>query len=252
VKNTIVVTTADLEAKDACGAGLEWWEQHFPEGRADFDVVLEALLEDDQADYACWLTEAYGQHEFTFDELDDGAKLKATEALIDDIDYSCLYEYFVRAGEMIGVEFKTRRGTRSEPCIWWSGFYHQGSGLGFDGTYRYAKGAPKAVAKEWPQDEELHRIAVTMQEAQRPHFYRLYASIDSVRDTSISVEVEDGEDPYKDVGDAKDEIKEAMEGFAHWMYRRIQDEYEWQISEENVRDLCEANGYIFDKYGRLL
>lgn len=252
MKNTAVVTTADLEAMDACGPGLEWWKQHFPEGKADSDVVLKALHKDGRGDYADWLIEAYDLNEFEFDDLSESAKQTAIDYLTDDIDCSFLYEDFVRAGEMIGVEFGTRRGTWSEPCIWWSGFYHQGSGLGFDGTYRYAKGAPKAVAAEWPQNYELKRIAVALQEAQRPNFYRLYATIWSVRDTGISVNVEDGENPYRDIGDAEKEVEDAMRDFARWMYESIQDEYEWQTSEENIRDLCKANGYMFNSLGQLL
>lgn len=252
MKNTVVVTTAGLEAMNACVPGLEWWEQHFPEGKADSDVVLNALLKDGREDYADWLLEAYDLNEFEFDDLSESAKQTAIDYLTDDIDYSFLYENFVRAGEMIGVEFATRRGTWCEPSIWWSGFYHQGSGLGFDGTYRYAKGAPKAVAAEWPQDDELKRIAVALQEAQRPNFYRLYATIKSLRDTSIRVNVEDGENPYRDIGVAETEVEDALQDFCTWMYRQIQEEYEYQTSEEYVSELCEANEYKFNSSGQLV
>lgn len=248
----VIVTTEDLVAMEACEPGLNWWAEHFPSGAAEFDDVVAALKNDRKFDYLCWLKEKYECDWYTFDELDDDGKSAAIEEVASDIDYSCLYDDFVRAGKMIGVEFDIRRGTRNEPCIFWSGFYHQGSGLGYEAVYRYAKGAPKAVSSEWPQDTELQGIATALQKAQRRNFYRLYARIESVRDISIRVRVEDGENPYRDIGDAEDEVEEALRDFATWMYLQLRDEYEYQTSEDCVRQQCLDNDYKFDRFGELL
>lgn len=247
-----IVTTEELVNMGACKAGLAWWAEHFPSGAAEFDVVGAALLEDGQNNYFYWLKEAYDCDSYTFEELDYNAKSVAIDELTGDMDYSLLYDDFVRAGKMIGVEFDTRRGTRREPCIWWSGFYHQGSGLGYDATYRYAKGAPKAVASEWPQDTELRNIAIALQAAQRRNFYRLRASVGSVRDTSIRVEVEDWDNPYRDIGDAESDVESALQDFASWMYKQIQDQYEYETSEEVVGQQCLDKDYRFDQRGHLI
>lgn len=252
MREKIMVTTDALAELGACDAGMKWWARYFPSGVAEFEVIVTALANHGQYEYLEWLKDAYGCLTYKFEELSEGAREYAIGTLTDDPDYSFLYEDLVRAGEMIGVEFNTRKGTRSEPCIWWTGFYSQGSGLGFDGTYRYAKGAPKAVAEEYPQDYELLGIATALQEAQRPNFYRLYAMVTSVRDTSISVSVEDGENPYRAIGDAERLIEEALQDFCSWMYQRVQDQYEWETSEDAVKEQCEANEYRFDVRGRLI
>jgi hypothetical protein len=138
--------------------------------------------------------------------------------------------------------------TRQDPSIWWSGFYSQGDGLSFDGTYSYAKGAVKAMKAE-TNDAELIRIAQELQAVQRKHFYRLEARIKSDGDNWIKVSVEDREDNWRDIRDAESEITELMRDFASWMYLSLKKEYEYQTSEEAIVEMCEANEWEFDENG---
>ncbi len=193
---------------------------------------------------------------YTFNELSDDAKDKVREMLTDDIDYEPLYEDFQRMGAILGIDIKTKAAklmngkVRYDPCIYWSGFYHQGSGLAFNADYRYAKGAVKAMKAE-TNDAELIRIAKALQDAQRPHFYRLEAGIACHRDTDITVEVFDREDQWRDIGDAEDEIRDLIQDFAHWCWCSLRDEYEYHCSEEVIAETCEANGYEFDERGNI-
>jgi len=192
---------------------------------------------------------------FKFDELSDRAKDEVRLWLSDDwYDWSCMYDDFVRMGEILGIEIDTRPvklmggGYLGEPKIYWSGFYQQGDYLTFEGRYRYAKGAVKAMKAE-TNDPELIRIAEALQAAQRPYFYRLEAIMSTRRDYMI-VEVEDREDNYREIPDK--DVEEAMRDFAHWMFKQLQNEYEYHNSDEYIRETCEANEYEFDNNGRFV
>lgn len=196
---------------------------------------------------------------YKYEELSDRAKQKARECYLEGgLDYSWweyLYEDFARVAEILGITLSQRSvplmngKCRYEPEIYFSGFYHQGSGSSFCGTYGYAKGAVAKIKKYAPQDEELHRIAQGLQDVQRSHFYRLTADITYVRDHYIRVEVGDSENPYRDIGDAEDDVRELMNDFNDWMFKCLQDEYEYLTSDEAVEESIVANEYEFDEYG---
>ncbi len=196
---------------------------------------------------------------YKYEELSDRAKQKARECYLEGgLDYSWWeysYEDFARVAEILGITLSQKSvplmsgKCRYEPEIYFSGFYHQGSGSSFCGTYGYAKGAVARIKKYAPQDEELHRIAQGLQDVQRRHFYRLTADITSVRDHYIRVEVGDSENPYRDIGDAEDDVRELMNDFNGWMFKCLQGEYEYLTSDEAVEESIIANEYEFDEEG---
>lgn len=192
---------------------------------------------------------------FKFEELSDRAKDEVRYWLnCDSDDWDCEYEDFVRMAEILGIEIDTRPiklmggSYHNEPKIFWSGFYHQGSYLVFEGRYRYAKGAVKRMKAE-TNDETLIGIAEALQAAQRPYFYRLEAVMSTRRDYMV-VEVMDREDSYREIPDT--EVEGAMRDFAQWMYNSLQAEYEYRNSDEYIKETCDANDYEFDNKGRIV
>ena len=200
---------------------------------------------------------------YTYDELDDRGKEKAREwfsALVfnDSCDWEFVYEYAERMASIIGITiddrpYKTIGGaTRHKPCIWFSGFSSQGDGACFEGSYRYKKGAVKAIKAEC-NDEELIRIATAPQTGQRRNFYRLDATCKPTGHYShsgcMSVDVEDSENQYRDLGDAEEEIRQLMRDFADWIYERLSDEYDYQTSDEAVEESILSNEYEFYQSG---
>ena len=211
---------------------------------------------------------------YKYEELNDRAKQRARECYLEGgLDYSWwefCYDDFARVAEILGIDLSQRAvplmngKCRYEPEIYFSGFYHQGSGSSFCGTYGYAKGAVAKIKEYAPQDSELHCIAQGLQDVQRRHFYRLIADITSVSDyyirvevediTSVSdyyirVEVEDSENRYRDIGDAEDDVRGLMNDFNDWMFKCLQDEYEYLTSDEAVEESIIDNEYEFDEYG---
>lgn len=189
---------------------------------------------------------------YKYEELSDSAKERAREWYLEDglcYDWwDFCYEDFCRVAEILGIKISCRQGRGAE--IYFTGFYCQGSGSSFVGTYRYAKGAVAGIKQYASQDEELHRIAYGLQEAQRRHFYKLRASIETRRADSIRVEVWHDDDPYRDIANAEDEVRELMNDFNNWMFKHLQDEYEHLTSDEVVEESIIANEYEFDEDGK--
>jgi hypothetical protein len=200
---------------------------------------------------------------YHFDELSPAAKERARDwwrALENqDFDTEYVIDDAQRMGAILGIELDTKPvklmggGTRYDPVVYWS----QGDGACFEGRYRYAKGASKAIRAEAPKDTELHRIADALQRAQRKAFYRLEARCQHrghyCHSGCMSVDVSDADDDYRTLPDgAEDAITDALRDFANWIYRQLEQEYEWRMADDQVDDAITANEYDFDERGNRL
>ena len=201
---------------------------------------------------------------FKFDELSDSAKEKARDwwrscerqdcdDLIDRDDIETI-------ANILGIEFDCRPvklmggGTRYESKIWYSGFSSQGDGACFEGTYSYAKGSAKKIREHAPLDIRLHSIADQLQTLQRKHFYKIGArcthSGHYYHSGCMHVEVwlNDQMDAPRDV---EEETRDILRSFADWIYRQLESEYEYRMSNENVDESIRINEYEFDENGRI-
>lgn len=199
---------------------------------------------------------------YTFDELSDDAKETARDwwrqCENEDFDTEFLYEDFQNMARMLGIEFDSKPvklmggGTRYDPVIYWSGFSSQGDGACFEGNYRYAPGAAKAIAKETNGSEtELIRIAKALQEVQRRNFYRLNARMKHRGHYMHSgcMTVEHYGDNFASDTDAEDTVEQCMRDFADWMYKQLEKEYWWRMEDAQVDESIRANEYTFDEDG---
>jgi hypothetical protein len=188
---------------------------------------------------------------YTFEELSEAAQEKAIERYreADSLDYQWwdfVYENVKCLGALIGIEIDR---------IYFSGFWSQGDGACFEGSYSYKKGGVKALKNEAPHEEELHKIATDLQEIQRRAFYALSANVKHQGHyqhefcTSISVD-----DARRWNASEEDEegISEALRDFMRWIYSRLASEYEYLTSDEVIRETLISNEYEFDKEGGLV
>lgn len=200
---------------------------------------------------------------YKFEELSDRAKERARDwwrgCENSDFDTDFLYEDFQRMADILGITFDSKPvklmggGTRYDPTIYWSGFSSQGDGACFEGSYRYAKGAVKAITKETGgTDKELIRIAQALQDAQAKAFYSLRATMKQrghyMHSGCMTVDVEDTRDSWRDVAQ-EDDIVQAMRDFADWIYQQLEKEYWWRMADAQVDEAIEANEYTFDEDG---
>ena len=200
---------------------------------------------------------------FTFSELSDRAKEKARnwyrEGALDYDWWDSIYEDANAIAKLIGIDLETRtfkrmNGTTGHaPNIQFSGFCSQGDGACFEGSYRYAKGALKAVKGYAPLDTELHRITQELQDAQSRCLYGLVATVRHAgrysheHSVSIDVETAEGASVSKVV---EEQVTEALRDFCRWIYRQLEKEYEYQMADAQVDNAIITNEYTFNENGR--
>lgn len=199
------------------------------------------------------------------DELSDAAKVKARdwyrEGPFDHDWHEFIYDDFERICDMLGVRLGTipvrlyGGGTRQKPSIWFSGFWSQGDGACFEGQYRYATAGVRRIRDYAPKDDELHRIARSLQAIQRRNFFQLHASIVHrgryYHEYCMAISVErDGPTGQDMTHDAEESVIEALRDLARWLYRQLEREHAYQTSDEVVDEAILANGYTFIANGR--
>ena len=197
---------------------------------------------------------------YTFDELTERAQSRARDwyrtASAHDEWWDFVYEDFEAVCACLGIEIKrvpisrSKPGGARRPCIWFSGFCHQGDGASFEGTWRYPKGMSKDIRAYAPTDTKLHEIADQLHAAQKPNFYQLVAEISQsgryCHENTMRFAIERDAPTYHDiVGDTEEVVIEAMRALARWLYRKLEAEYEHLNSDEEVAEMIISNDYTF-------
>lgn len=199
-------------------------------------------------------TETVVRQLYTFNELDDDGKEKAREWWRrDGLDYEWHYDVISdikQIGSMLGIDIDD---------VYFSGFSSQGDGACFTGHYAYNPGALPAVMREYPSDTELHQVARDLQTIQRAWFYQLTAAVRHQGHgfheycTLIDVRTDDDVTGYdRDITPAEDGIAEALRDFMRWSYRRLEREYDWLMSDEQVDESMICNEYEFTEDGEIV
>lgn len=201
---------------------------------------------------------------YTFDGLSDEAKEKARTWYrsfdIDDDWYECVYDDCEAVCAILGITPDTRTvslyggGTRQKPCIWFSGFSSQGDGACFQGMYRYAKAASRKIREYAPQDSELHAIADDLQGTQRRNFYQLVVMISHrgrySHEHSMQFVIERDNRRYQEItAGAEETVTEALRDLARWLYRQLEREYDYRMSDTVVDEMLTVNAYTFTETG---
>lgn len=136
--------------------------------------------------------------------------------------------------------------------IYFSGFYSQGDGACFVGDYRYNAGALKKIKKDYPNFYDLHGIVEIIQQEQKINFYKLACSITHnfryYHHKSVDFEF------YKDDEYIEDNetLKSAFQDLMQLIYKSLEDEYNYQISDEALTVFLNDSDYEFSEDGDML
>ncbi len=190
---------------------------------------------------------------YTFGELNDDAKEKAREwwrsGAFDYEWWDCVYEDATTLAALFGLDIDK---------IYFSGFWSQGDGACFEGSYEYKKGGLKAVMEHAPQDKKLHAIVKQLQDIQRPTFYRLTATTkqsglyNHSGCMSVDVSNDDTRRYYSDAtNEQEEELTDELRCFADWIYSQLETEYEWINADEQVDEAIRSNEYEFTEEGNI-
>lgn len=200
---------------------------------------------------------------YAFGELSPEAKIRARDwyrsAAPHDDWYDFVYEDFEAICTLLGITLSRRAtrlhggGTGSRPCIWFSGFSSQGDGASFEGSYAYRARSLRALSAHAPGDAVLRDIARRMQALQRRHFYRLTATISQrgryvhARTMDVDVLRSDGAAVPEAV---ESDLTACLRDLADWLYRQLEREWDFRVSDEAVDEDIEANALLFTDEGR--
>jgi hypothetical protein len=182
---------------------------------------------------------------YTFDELSDQAKKKAREwfrdGALDHEWWDCIEEDAKTCGSLMGIEVSK---------LYFTGFWSQGDGACFDGSYRYAKGGAKAIRNYAPNDVKLHKIADDLQALQRCSFYKITAHVKHrghyYHSRCTEIDVDDARDMS-----AEESVSELLRDFMDWIYRSLEHEHNWLLADAQVDESIRANEYEFDANGKI-
>ena len=210
---------------------------------------------------------------YQFDELDETAKEKArewyregncedsywSESVIDDA---------ATVAEYMGIDIKQtpvklmNGETRYKPTVYYSGFWSQGDGACFEGTWRAGDVQADKLKEYAPQDKELHRIVDGLAEfakeypdgyfsvKHRGHYsHSGCTSFDVELPCEQEEELEYDSPAYKvlqvKLGKDEDTLVELARDFMDWIYRTLEKEWDYQNSDEQVDEAIRINEYEF-------
>ena len=188
---------------------------------------------------------------YSFEELSDDAKETAMQDFREsnlDYDWS---EYTIEdtkeVGKIIGIDVDK---------VYFSGFWSQGDGACFEGSYCYSKDSVSKILEYAPKDTELHRITLELSKIQRKNFYQLQAYVKHSgfyyheKYTDIQVVSQN-----EAMGGANDEayyeIKELLCSFMQWIYKRLEETYDCLQADEQIAETIVCNEYDFLETGKM-
>lgn len=190
---------------------------------------------------------------YTFDELSEPAKQRARDwfresSCGDNFWSECTLEEAEREGQLLGIDFA--RTDRNEARIYWSGFWSQGDGACFEGTWSASNVKAEKVAEGWgddPATKEIKRIAGVFAEIAREYpqaYFRVTHRGHYQHENCTVFDV----CMVKERA-AEDALIENARDFMRWIYRQLEKEWEYQNADAQVDENIRANEYEFTAEG---
>ena len=198
---------------------------------------------------------------YKFEELSDEAKEKAREWFRDGYPdhewWDCTYDDAKTVAGFMGFEVKD---------IGFSGFWSQGDGAHFTGSWSASQVDVDKLREYAPQDTELHRIAEGLAEIAKKYPEASMSIAHSghyQHENCTRFDFEFGVDeaiPYgtpeykaaeKVIAEDQDTAEELARDLMRWIYRQLEDEYNWLVSDEQVDETIIANEYEFTEDGKI-
>jgi len=194
---------------------------------------------------------------YSFAELNDKAKDKARDKFREHaLQYDwwdSIYEDADNLATLMGIDIDRKQ--KGGIGIEFSGFASQGDGASFTGTWSHKTDGAEAVRRDAPLDEKLHAIADELDALGRKLGPNVRATITRIdhrysHDCTVRVDLEDTEDEDREIDEAtRKEVQEALRSFMRWIYRQLESEYTYRMSDEAIDEDIEANDYLFTVEG---
>jgi len=190
---------------------------------------------------------------YKFNELSEGVQ----ESIIEKEKerglwygwYEFVFDDAKEIGDILGIKIDK---------IYFSGFWRQGDGACFEGEYFYKKQCIQNIKEYAPEDKKLHEIAERLTKVQKRNFYDLYATVKHSGHyhheycTHIHVEYNGNIDRNAVSDDDTEEMQDILRDFMRWIYKRLENEYEYLTSDEVLKENLIELGYEFTEEGEIV
>ena len=195
---------------------------------------------------------------YTFEELSESAKEKARDwwRSCNDGDSfwsECTIDEAKEQGRNMGLDIDR---------VYFRGFWSQGDGACYEGTWHACDVKAGETAKGWGDCEatkEIRRIASCFEElaAKYPSAsFRVKHSGHYCHEFSTTFDVSLGEEEdnlenitQEEWSAAEGDLIETARDYMSWIYRQLEKEYEYQNSAECIDELLVSNEYTFTEDG---
>lgn len=190
---------------------------------------------------------------YTFAELSPKAQEKAIQNARECLEFSDYSSYIIDDAKAIAI---LMGWNISE--VRYSGFYSQGDGASFEGVMHYKDNCLNSVQAYAPTDTVLHEIAKRWHALQQSNEFDL--SVNVRRSGRYSHEYctefdcfdSRTQDGYVESTATEDEIKEMARDFMRWIYKQLQDEYDFQTSDSTIAEILINNDCEFTADGKII
>lgn len=204
----------------------------------------------------------YEYDELPTEEAKEAARnwFKEADTFNDYVDYDDFIAICAAMGVDVGTEAENYGNgkTRNVPAISWTGFWSQGDGASFTGTFKLDGTAGAKIRDYAPQDEKLHAIADAFDVLHTDH-PGLSGTITRDRgfryshEYTMDVDLTDrdmDDDDLTGWAAVEDKAQDLCRDLARWLYRSLEAEYEYRNSDEEVAESIRINDYTFTEDGK--
>jgi len=191
---------------------------------------------------------------YEYNELSDKAKEKARtwwrQGGLDYEWWDSSFEDFAAIGNILGINFTNIANKGIRPAIYFSGFWSQGDGTSFEGSWGIKADAIEKIKEYAPKDTDLHAIADTL-----ASIAAQYGDVDEDHFLSASI-TKSGRSSHRfsmqcesDNMEADEDLLTTFRNFAYWMYKKLGSQFNYLNSDESVVESIECNKYEFNEDG---
>lgn len=203
---------------------------------------------------------------FQFNELDAIAQKKAIEHFHDlNVDHEWWelnYEYFASICELIGVEVDIKNTHHS-------GFYNQGSGAAVTADIDLKKLVEGIAGKVWedehgiettkrlrlqncPVDKRVLRLIYAINQCGRMNCEYSFKASHKGNNTFLrfACYLPDQPNISGEIDKLETWLKDVANSITNFLYRLLEEDYDYLTGEEAIKESIVANGYWFTKEGR--
>lgn len=185
---------------------------------------------------------------YVFDELGEAAQEKARDWYRDGaLDYDwwkATVDDFLTIAEHLGYSIGNKQGHKE---VWFSGFASQGNGACFEGYwYGVQVDVEKLDAHTGRNDPELNDIAAALAGVAEADS-EACASLTHRGNYYHEMTIDFGCDGMTAI--AEEAFIEASRDLMRWLYRTLESEHDYLLSDECVDESILANGYEFEESG---